>query len=134
MFADLIVMLEGSAMFTAGPPLVQASLGIEATPEQLGGARMHTSQSGVAHNLAGSEEEAFAMCRYFLSLLPARSGDALPEHRVHHRLPHHEAALRRRPRPREGLRGRGHPLQVQQPWMKEKRKNLKRLTGLDPAW
>ena len=83
MFADLIVMLEGSAMFTAGPPLVQASLGIEATPEQLGGARMHTSQSGVAHNLAGSEEEAFAMCRYFLSLLPSRSGEALPEHREH---------------------------------------------------
>ena len=78
MFADLIVMSEGSALFTAGPPLVEASLGIQATPEELGGARMHTAQSGVAHNLARTEEDAFAIARYFLSLLPARAGDPLP--------------------------------------------------------
>jgi acetyl-CoA carboxylase carboxyltransferase component len=81
MFADLIIMREGSALFTAGPPLVQASLGIEATPEDLGGAVMHTSKSGVAHNLGGSEEDCFAMCRYFLSLLPQRAGEPIEEHR-----------------------------------------------------
>jgi acetyl-CoA carboxylase carboxyltransferase component len=79
MFADLIIMLEGSAMFTAGPPLVQAALGIEATPEQLGGALMHTTESGVAHNLGKTEAECFAMARYFLSLLPQRAGEALPD-------------------------------------------------------
>ena len=78
MFADLIIMLEGSALFTAGPPLVQASLGIEATPEELGGAGMHTRESGVAHNLGKTEQECFAMARYFLSLLPSRSGATLP--------------------------------------------------------
>jgi acetyl-CoA carboxylase carboxyltransferase component len=78
MFADLIVMSEGSALFTAGPPLVQASLGIQATPEELGGARMHTAQSGVAHNFAPTEADAFAFARYFLSLLPAKAGDPLP--------------------------------------------------------
>ena len=83
MFADLIIMLEGSAMFTAGPPLVLASLGTSATPEELGGARMHTSVSGVAHNLGKTEEDCFAMARYFLSLLPARAGDKLPETREH---------------------------------------------------
>jgi acetyl-CoA carboxylase carboxyltransferase component len=81
MFADLIIMSVGSAMFTAGPPLVQASLGIEATPEELGGAAMHTAESGVAHNLGRTEAECFAMARYFLSLLPARAGEALPENR-----------------------------------------------------
>jgi acetyl-CoA carboxylase carboxyltransferase component len=81
MFADLIIMSEGSAMFTAGPPLVQASLGINATPEELGGAVMHTSQSGVAHNLGKTEQDCFAMARYFLSLLPDRAGEALPEQR-----------------------------------------------------
>ncbi|MCZ6831083.1 MAG: carboxyl transferase [Gammaproteobacteria bacterium] len=78
MFADLIVMSEGSALFTAGPPLVEASLGIQATPEELGGARMHTGQSGVAHNLAQTETDAIAIARYFLSMLPAKSGAPLP--------------------------------------------------------
>ena len=76
-FADLIIMLEGAAMFTAGPPLVQASLGLDCTPEELGGARMHTRESGVAHNLGETEQDCFAMARYFLSLLPGRA-DELP--------------------------------------------------------
>ena len=78
MFADLIIMVEGTAMFTAGPPLVAASLGIQATAEELGGARMHTSQSGVAHNLAATEQEAFEQARYFLSLLPQCAGGEIP--------------------------------------------------------
>jgi acetyl-CoA carboxylase carboxyltransferase component len=83
MFADLIIMVQGSALFTAGPPLVKAALGVEATPEEIGGASMHTRDSGVAHNLGETEQECFAMARYFLSLLPARAGDPLPEHRDH---------------------------------------------------
>ena len=79
MFADLIIMLEGSAMFTAGPPLVKASLGLDATPEELGGAIMHTTISGVAHNLGRTEEECFTMARYFLSMLPQHSGLPIPE-------------------------------------------------------
>lgn len=78
MFADLIIMCEGAAMFTAGPPLVEASMGFKATPEELGGAKMHTAQSGVAHNLAATEKEAFEQARYFLSLLPQRAGEPLP--------------------------------------------------------
>ncbi|MCY4427557.1 MAG: carboxyl transferase [Halieaceae bacterium] len=78
MFADFIVMTEGSHLFTAGPPLVRASLGIETTPQALGSARMHTTESGVAHNFAATEAEAMDMARYFLSLLPSRAGDPLP--------------------------------------------------------
>ena len=79
MFADLIIMAQGSALFSAGPPLVKAALGIDATPEEIGGAIMHTRTSGVAHNLGKTEQDCFAMARYFLSLLPPRAGDALPE-------------------------------------------------------
>ncbi|MFK7975545.1 MAG: acyl-CoA carboxylase subunit beta [Halioglobus sp.] len=75
-FADLIIMTQGSAMFSAGPPLVSAALGIDASPEELGGAAMHTRDSGVAHNLASNEEDAFAMARYFLAQLPTASGEA----------------------------------------------------------
>jgi acetyl-CoA carboxylase carboxyltransferase component len=81
MFADLIIMTAGSAMFTAGPPLVKAALGIDATPEELGSAQMHTTESGVAHNLATTEAEAVAMARYFLSMLPQRAGAAVPDSR-----------------------------------------------------
>ena len=83
MFADLIIMAEGSALFSAGPPLVKAALGIEATPEEIGGATMHTHASGVAHNLGKTEQDCFAMARYFLCLLPPRAGDPLPECRDH---------------------------------------------------
>ena len=83
MFADLIIMSEGSTMFTAGPPLVKASLGIEASAEELGGARMHTTSSGVAHNCGKTEQECFAMVHYFLSLLPSHRGGTLPEDRAH---------------------------------------------------
>ena len=75
MFADLIVMLEGASLFTAGPPLVQASLGLTATTEELGGAVMHATQSGVVHNLAATEDEAFSQVRYYLSLMPQRTGE-----------------------------------------------------------
>lgn len=78
-FADLLIMANGATLFTAGPPLVRAALGIDATPEELGGATLHTRHSGVAHNLGESEQDCFAMARYFLSLLPARAGDPLPE-------------------------------------------------------
>jgi acetyl-CoA carboxylase carboxyltransferase component len=77
-FADLIIMSEGSTMFTAGPPLVEAALGIITTPEELGGASMHTQESGVAHNVGKTEMDCFAMARYFLSLLPQHRDAAVP--------------------------------------------------------
>ena len=57
-FADLIIMTENASLFAAGPPVVLGSLGIEVTPEELGAGRMHTAESGVAHNLAADEDEA----------------------------------------------------------------------------
>lgn len=78
MFADLVIMLEGSALFSAGPPLVKAAMGIDTTAAELGDARMHTRDSGVAHNFCTSEADCFATARYFLSLLPPRRGAALP--------------------------------------------------------
>jgi acetyl-CoA carboxylase carboxyltransferase component len=79
MFADLIIMVEGCSMFTAGPPLVQASLGVSASPEELGSARMHTGVSGVAHNLAATEADAFAQARQFLQLLDRTQGPAISD-------------------------------------------------------
>src|SRR6056297_653918 len=60
-FADLIVMSANAAMFSAGPPLVQAALGMQVTAEELGGAALHSGQSGVAHNVGATEKDCFAM-------------------------------------------------------------------------
>ncbi len=78
LFADLIVMVEGAALFTAGPPLVEAALGVQVSPEALGGAELHTQVSGVAHNRVENEEEAFALTRRFLSYLPASESEPPP--------------------------------------------------------
>jgi acetyl-CoA carboxylase carboxyltransferase component len=78
-FADLIIMTENAALFAAGPPVVLGSLGIQVTPEELGSGRMHTEESGVAHNLAADEDEALSMARRFLSHMPQHAGGALPE-------------------------------------------------------
>lgn len=75
LFSDLVIATEGSALFAAGPPLVRASLGIEVTPDELGSARMHATDSGVVHNLVASEPEAFQTARRMLSLLVHRDSD-----------------------------------------------------------
>ncbi len=78
LFANLIIMTEGASIFAAGPPLVRASLGIEITPSELGGARMQTAESGVAHNMVATEEDSFTLARKFLSYLPQHSGERPP--------------------------------------------------------
>ena len=70
---DFVIMLEGSCLFTAGPPLVEASTGERVSKEDLGGARMHTEFSGVAHNIASDEKAACEMVRAYLSYLPTHN-------------------------------------------------------------
>ncbi len=76
-------------MFAAGPPLVEAALGLKVSPEELGGHEVHVVQSGVAHNLATGEAAAFSMARTFLSYFPSNSTQAPPRRPV-------EAQSRRR--------------------------------------
>ncbi|HXX43150.1 MAG TPA: acyl-CoA carboxylase subunit beta [Candidatus Acidoferrales bacterium] len=45
---DHILMTEGSGLFLAGPALVQAAIGQQASAEELGGAKMHAQISGTA--------------------------------------------------------------------------------------
>ncbi|MEZ4585665.1 MAG: carboxyl transferase domain-containing protein [Gemmatimonadales bacterium] len=64
------VMIEGqSQLFVAGPPVVEAA-GERLSKEELGGSRIHT-RNGAVDDEVGSEAEAFAACRRFLSYLPS---------------------------------------------------------------
>ena len=76
--SDFCVMVEGAALFTAGPPLVEAALGQKVTKEELGGTLVQVDASGVAHNRAASDEDALALVRHYLSHFPSNAWQAPP--------------------------------------------------------
>ena len=62
--SDETIIVKGTGtIFIGGPPLVKAATGAEVTAEELGGADVHTRQSGVADYYAVSDEHALALCR-----------------------------------------------------------------------
>ena len=62
--SDIVIMVEGrSRAFLAGPPLLKAATGEVATEEELGGALMHTTVSGLGEYLARDDREALGMAR-----------------------------------------------------------------------
>ncbi len=70
--SDETVIVSGAGtIYLGGPPLVKAATGEEVTPEELGGARVHTEQSGVADHVAANDEEALETLRRAVSRLPA---------------------------------------------------------------
>lgn len=75
---DFTIMVEGAALFSAGPPLVAAAMGEEVTKEELGGAAIHTTVSGVAHNTAGDDRAALDLVRKYLSYFPSNAWEVPP--------------------------------------------------------
>lgn len=68
---DFNIMIKGTSyMFLTGPKVVKSVLGEDVTQEQLGGAGVHASKSGVAHFTAETEEEGLLLIRKLLSYLP----------------------------------------------------------------
>jgi len=69
--SDQNIIVKGNgAIFLGGPPLVLAATGEEVTPEELGGAEVHTRISGVSDYYAETEEEALEICRNVVAHLP----------------------------------------------------------------
>ena len=60
---ESIIVKGNGTIFLAGPPLVKAATGEEVSAEDLGGADVHTRESGVADHFAETEEEALRMVR-----------------------------------------------------------------------
>src|SRR5207247_5911563 len=57
--SDENVIVKGpGTIYLAGPPLVKAATGEEVTPEDLGGAEVHSRVSGGTDHLAANEQEA----------------------------------------------------------------------------
>ena len=60
---ETIIIRNQGTIFIGGPPLVKAATGEEVTAEELGGAEIHTSISGVADHLAENDVHAIQICR-----------------------------------------------------------------------
>lgn len=67
-------------MFVTGPDVVKTVTKEEVTKEELGGAKMHSSVSGVSHKAFPNDEEAIASTRHLLSLLPQSCYEKRPHH------------------------------------------------------
>jgi geranyl-CoA carboxylase beta subunit len=75
--SDYIVMVRGrSRAFLAGPPLLLAATGEVASEEELGGAEMHTSVSGLGDYLAEDDRDAIRIAREIVANLDWDRGDS----------------------------------------------------------
>jgi acetyl-CoA carboxylase carboxyltransferase component len=71
-FCDVVAMVEGNAsMYLGSDRMVEMVTGEKTTLEAMGGARVHTAESGVGHFLCKTEQEALDVVRSYLSYLPS---------------------------------------------------------------
>ncbi|MBL9023398.1 MAG: acyl-CoA carboxylase subunit beta [Myxococcales bacterium] len=78
-FCDVVVMVDGNAsMYLGSPRMAEMVIGEKVTLEELGGARMHCSESGCGDVLASSEEEAISWAKKYLALMPQNESERAP--------------------------------------------------------
>jgi 3-methylcrotonyl-CoA carboxylase beta subunit len=84
--SDYIIMVEGTSfMGLGGPNLVKGATGQVVDSESIGGARMHTTVSGVAHYMAKDDAECLARIRQRFRELPAPPAPRKPTARASRR-------------------------------------------------
>lgn len=76
---DFTFMVEDSSyLFITGPDVVKAVTNEDVTQEELGGARTHTTLSGVAHKAFHNDIHALLNLRTFMNFLPQSNQDPSP--------------------------------------------------------
>ena len=78
-FTDLIIMVEGNAsMYLGSPRMAEMVVGERVSLEEMGGARMHCTVSGVGDVLVADDSEAIEVARLWLIYLPQNWHSELP--------------------------------------------------------
>ncbi len=73
---SVVVMVEGNAsMYLGSPRMVEVVVGEKVTLEELGGARMHCTESGCGDALVADEKEAIEFAHSYFAYMPQRSGE-----------------------------------------------------------
>lgn len=76
---DFIMMTDKTSyMFLTGPKVVKTVVGEDVTTEDLGGATVHATKSGVSHFRLDDEEEGILIIRKLLSYLPSNNLEEAP--------------------------------------------------------
>ena len=76
---DFIMMTKNTSyMFVTGPKVVKTVTNEDVSVEDLGGASIHSTKSGVAHFAVSNEEEGIQMLRQLLSYLPSNNMEEPP--------------------------------------------------------
>ncbi|QCC52728.1 acyl-CoA carboxylase subunit beta [Halapricum salinum] len=76
---DFVFMVEETShMFITGPDVIETVTGEEVSFDELGGAKTHASESGVAHFTPSAEEQALDDIRHLLSYLPQNNVEDPP--------------------------------------------------------
>ena len=70
-FTDIVIMVEGNAsMYLGSPRMAEMVVGETVSLEEMGGARMHCTVSGVGDLLAGDDAEAIELAKLYFSYVP----------------------------------------------------------------
>jgi acetyl-CoA carboxylase carboxyltransferase component len=72
-----VIVREQGTIFIGGPPLVKAATGVDVSPEELGGADVHTRISGVSDHFAENDEHALQILRNIVEGFGHNSRSAL---------------------------------------------------------
>jgi len=76
---DFTLMMENTSyMFLTGPKVVKSVTGEDVDSENLGGASVHATKSGVTHFTAKTEEEAMDMIKKLLTYIPSNNTEEAP--------------------------------------------------------
>src|SRR5699024_1382799 len=67
---ESVIVRNQGTIFLGGPPLVKAATGEVVTAEELGGAKVHTAESGVADHIAENDDHALQILRDVVATLP----------------------------------------------------------------
>lgn len=73
-----VMTKDNGCLFAGGPPVVKQALGLDIDKFALGGADVHTRQSGLIDNQVANEDEALAALRTVLSYLPQHVSEKTP--------------------------------------------------------
>lgn len=76
---DFVIMVKDTSyMFVTGPKVVKTVTHEDLTPEDLGGASVHSTKSGVAHFVAENDLEAIELVKKLLDYIPSNNAEAPP--------------------------------------------------------
>src|SRR5258708_5866726 len=91
---DFIFMVEGTSyMFVTGPDVVKTVTNEVVTAEELGGAGVHTTKSGVADGAYANDVECLLQMRRLIDFLPANSAAGVPHWPSHDEMEREEKSL-----------------------------------------